>query len=437
MLPMEKTEKELLQLFSNLSEDKKLKVRKLINENHAASSPRNAAPSTRNGTPSPRNATPSPRNAATSTRNKRLRSEISLSPQSPNDTQSPRTNRGSKPRKRIDAVMLNHQFPESVTSNRVKLADEIEKIKPDATRISEVVITRGGKVLIFGEEYSDYGKLLKKDSWKKSEHGEVTPSVPIAKTIPQHVVLRGVDLNIPDEDIKEKIQEKGLNPLETKRLINASSGKPTYSVKVTLHSQEEKIKLLNNGLSAFYKHHRCEEYRMSLQALQCYKCQKFGHGQSQCKSPVEVCLRCGGNHRHTDCEVDKEHPKCANCQGNHPAHFRGCQVYKDAAKQQQNSQSDRYQTYASRAMVTPNPQLKQMLAVVTDALVNILDKVTPGKKVELNMVAQCIALSSQKIMKSDVTSESLMNIIDPEQVLTDVSKSEKETPSLGQNCAPK
>ena len=176
---------------------------------------------------------------------------------------------------------------------------------------------------------------------------------------------------------------------------------------------------------------------MSPQALQCYKCQKFGHGQSQCKSPVEVCLRCGGNKRHTSCEVDKEHPKCANCQGNHPTHFRGCQVYKDAAKQQQKSQSDRSQIYASITMVTPNPQLKQMLAVVTDALVNILDKVTPGKKVELNMVAQCIALSSQKIMKSDVTSESLMNIIDPEQVLTDVSKSEKETPSLGQNCAPK
>ena len=57
--------------------------------------------------------------------------------------------------------------------------------------------------------------------------------------------------------------------------------------------------------------------------MQCYKCQKYGHLQKDCKSK-EVCLRCAKNHQSRDCPLKMESTderiykyKCANYKENH------------------------------------------------------------------------------------------------------------------------
>jgi hypothetical protein len=44
-----------------------------------------------------------------------------------------------------------------------------------------------------------------------------------------------------------------------------------------------------------------------------------------------ICLRkCGGNYNTTTCTKTSNTPaKCALCGGNHPASYKGCEVYKD------------------------------------------------------------------------------------------------------------
>ena len=62
--------------------------------------------------------------------------------------------------------------------------------------------------------------------------------------------------------------------------------------------------------------------------LKCYKYQRFGHHQDQCTWPP-VCGRYGEYDIHNDCQKDY---KGANCQGNHGAGSRDCEVWKKEKK---------------------------------------------------------------------------------------------------------
>ena len=55
--------------------------------------------------------------------------------------------------------------------------------------------------------------------------------------------------------------------------------------------------------------------------LRCYKCQRFGHHQEKCTQPPV----CEEYNIHKDCQKDY---KCANCQGNHDAGSRDCEIWK-------------------------------------------------------------------------------------------------------------
>lgn len=59
--------------------------------------------------------------------------------------------------------------------------------------------------------------------------------------------------------------------------------------------------------------------------LRCFKCQRFGHGQTNCHKKA-VCPRCGNtNHEEKDCTAS---PKCPNCQGEHTAFSKECPIWK-------------------------------------------------------------------------------------------------------------
>lgn len=57
-------------------------------------------------------------------------------------------------------------------------------------------------------------------------------------------------------------------------------------------------------------------------------CQECGHTRSYSGYPSR-CVRCGAFHPSFDCpNPPGTPPKCALCQGSHPASYRGCSVYK-------------------------------------------------------------------------------------------------------------
>lgn len=99
---------------------------------------------------------------------------------------------------------------------------------------------------------------------------------------------------------------------------------------------------------------------------QCYRCQKFGHSQSNCTATTK-CVKCGKNHCVADCLLLKtESPTCANCNGQHVASYRGC---PNAPKPRKITEYSQTRSYAAPTANKPQPNNKHEInALETIAL---------------------------------------------------------------------
>ena len=68
----------------------------------------------------------------------------------------------------------------------------------------------------------------------------------------------------------------------------------------------------------------------------CFRCQRYGHVNRTCKSRQEVCANCGSlDHISSQEHPCPSSPKCVNCQGDHPAFYKGCPKWKTEKKVQE------------------------------------------------------------------------------------------------------
>lgn len=74
---------------------------------------------------------------------------------------------------------------------------------------------------------------------------------------------------------------------------------------------------------------KCEPPHSKRIIPQCTRCQNYGHTKTYCRKTFR-CVKCAGNHETKECirKVRDNQVKCANCNGNHPANYRGCLVHK-------------------------------------------------------------------------------------------------------------
>lgn len=105
---------------------------------------------------------------------------------------------------------------------------------------------------------------------------------------------------------------------------------PTNKVKITCPDESNRNKLLRTKyikLGGNNKKYRVVEYNAPRPITQCLKCQEF-HNVNKCPLSDFTCKLCSGSHYYKACNTPTR--KCANCQENHPATFKGCPAYKEA-----------------------------------------------------------------------------------------------------------
>ena len=84
--------------------------------------------------------------------------------------------------------------------------------------------------------------------------------------------------------------------------------------------------------------------------LRCFKCQRFGHKGTKCKSKIDRGIQCGAPEKHENCQKTK---KCSNCLGAHSASDKSCKVYKET-QQILRHQAENGGTFAnSRSVLFP------------------------------------------------------------------------------------
>jgi len=84
---------------------------------------------------------------------------------------------------------------------------------------------------------------------------------------------------------------------------------------------------------------------------QCISCQRYGKSKGFCNLEAR-CVKCARDHPTFNCrrKTKSENVKCMLCEGNRPANYKGCTVYKDLQK--------RYFPTLRRKEITTKPQLQ-------------------------------------------------------------------------------
>lgn len=86
---------------------------------------------------------------------------------------------------------------------------------------------------------------------------------------------------------------------------------------------------------------KVEEPHKRREIPQCLNCQTYGHTKSYC-SYSPRCVKCSGTHPTATCTKSPDLPaKCALCNGEHPANYKGCIVYKELQQRRRQPHNSR------------------------------------------------------------------------------------------------
>lgn len=119
---------------------------------------------------------------------------------------------------------------------------------------------------------------------------------------------------------------------------------PTQTVVVTFEGQS-----LPSRIFAYYTSLVVEVYQ--LPTIQCRKCLRFGHIQTQCRSDAR-CYKCAQKHPGDGCNVAPEHISCIFCTARHYATDRNCPEHH-RQKSIKLIMSERNISYAEAAAQVP------------------------------------------------------------------------------------
>jgi hypothetical protein len=145
---------------------------------------------------------------------------------------------------------------------------------------------------------------------------------------PYRIVIRNLHPTTDPDYIKEELEKEGfqarndINALHRVSIIHlplffvdlepALNNKNIFELKTLCHT---KVKI--------------EAPRINKLAPQCLNFHNYDHTKTYCNNHPR-CVRCGENHRTDTCTKSRELPaKGALCNGNHPANYRGCLVFKN------------------------------------------------------------------------------------------------------------
>jgi hypothetical protein len=136
---------------------------------------------------------------------------------------------------------------------------------------------------------------------------------------------------IEQNQLHEYIQDCHLKVLKVRKLAHMD----IVIIEVSKDTKDF-IQKRNNKLGFGWINVKLREH---VHIIHCYKCQKYGHTQKDCKSPHSNCGRCGYEHDTKECECDVIY--CINCHHhnemygttfdcNHKAHDKiKCKVYSN------------------------------------------------------------------------------------------------------------
>ena len=188
----------------------------------------------------------------------------------------------------------------------------------------ELKILKNNEVRITCTNLDHYNNIIAFLKTKETEFYTFKPK----NLIGFKVFLRDMHYSTDVEDIKNELLELGHEVTNIRNVLHTHTKSP-----LSLFSLELKTNINNSDIFKITELLHCKikfEKPYKTRSLpQCTNCQKYGHTKNFCtKTPV--CVKCAGNHKSSQCSdrLDRKSIKCALCNENHTANYKGCSIYK-------------------------------------------------------------------------------------------------------------
>jgi hypothetical protein len=262
-------------------------------------------------------------------------------------------------------VQIYSTIPKNLT--RKQIVEIIQKSCPVEANDFELKITRNNDIVVIAQSQHDYNTLLLPDRWRVNQYN-LNPGVSKESTYAKQIVIHNLDPEYTEDEIEAELKAQSLQVSQVQRMKSSKAGgRPSFNVKLKVHSKANYDSLMRDGFRAWLTKHRCTDFENS---VLCFKCSKGGHYANECKANKETCFKCSGEHAAKDCTATTI--KCANCEGSHTANSKVCPYYQQAwALQHQENEAARLRragggapasySAAAKAGSQPSPAARQDL----------------------------------------------------------------------------
>ena len=164
--------------------------------------------------------------------------------------------------------------------------------------------------------------------------------------------------------------------------------------------------ILRDGVMLGLVRHRAEKYKTD-NVVQCYKCRKYGHFSTECKSATETCNHCSGGHKSSDCEARETEPTCANCAGAHPASHKSCDAFRQAKIVAGRKELSYAQAVKGPSNITESLRLAMTLTELAVSL--LIDRL--GMNLSRGEVCHLVAQSVNKSFKVGIDGDLITHLL--------------------------
>ncbi|GFS92085.1 nucleic-acid-binding protein from transposon X-element [Trichonephila clavipes] len=210
----------------------------------------------------------------------------------------------------------------------------------------------------FNRKYPDSvnkltGEYIKITAASIDQHGEITKelkekgeefyAVPSPGDRPLKMVLKGLPSNSDIDDIKNNLANQGLPVMKVVQLTQRKSKFPLPLFLVEVRKNVPDSRDIRDISTYCYMSITWDSFRRRPGPSQCYNCNYFHHSSLNCAIKTR-CLKCGQEHRTSDCPIKEkiENPECINCKATgHMANWSQCPKFPKTKPKKGDPLNDR------------------------------------------------------------------------------------------------
>lgn len=255
----------------------------------------------------------------------------------------------------------------------------------------------GSKFQVFLNTPQEHVLVLNILSTNHIEYYTFTPS----DCKPSIFVIRGIDHTVGCEDIFKDVSTR----VEVIRVLpmtrrTPEGRKPFNGFQVHFPHGTKLSDVKSKINSVCYYRVSWELPRKVRDALQCHRCQRFGHGASNCNM-IYRCVKCVSDHLPTECKkAPEEKPLCVNCGKDHTANYGGCSEKANYIKNIKNSKFRNAPAVQPRAFCSTPINSQNTFAEITAPKISLAQPSQIQIQAKSQTVNAAVASSSSSLPAS-------------------------------------